>query len=191
MENLSTKPCNTCAEEIRLAANKCRHCGVYQSGWRRKLNIGNSTLSLLIALVSVLTVGAPILGNVIQSMKYKKEYITASIVDNSPNGFKIYISNEGNGTGIIITRGYISMNVGNGRLAQYISIGSQNGDDSTLILRPGDKIIYRVGIREGGEIKKDYEKGQGSDCVFKYEIIGSDSRQYSKSLDFECLKLGG
>ena len=78
------------------------------------------------------------------------------------------------------------MNVENVRLAQDISIGSQNGDDSTLILRPGDKIIYRVNIRVS-EMKTDYEEGQGSDCVFKYEIIGSDFRQYSKSLDFECI----
>lgn len=48
------KACRVCGDSIPSAAIKCRHCGSYQN-WRRFLDLGQGTIALLIALISVST----------------------------------------------------------------------------------------------------------------------------------------
>jgi len=60
------KPCKTCGEEIKITALKCIHCDSFQD-WRSSLSFGSTVLSLLVALVSVLTFAAPI---------WKREFYT-------------------------------------------------------------------------------------------------------------------
>ncbi len=49
----ATKPCILCASDIPLAARYCTHCESYQN-WRRHIQFGNVTLTLLVALVAVI-----------------------------------------------------------------------------------------------------------------------------------------
>lgn len=50
----SNKACRICGENIPAEAIKCRHCGSFQN-WRRFLDVGQGTIALLIALISVVT----------------------------------------------------------------------------------------------------------------------------------------
>lgn len=53
-------PCKQCSEPIPAGAKLCRHCHSHQD-WRRHLNISSTVLALLVALVSVLSAGVPVL----------------------------------------------------------------------------------------------------------------------------------
>ena len=44
--------CSTCAEKILARAKKCTHCGSFQD-WRKFVDVGNTALALLVALVTV------------------------------------------------------------------------------------------------------------------------------------------
>ena len=55
-----TKPCKVCGEPIKRVARVCVHCNNYQN-WRSELNISGTVLSLLVALLSVLTVLVPVI----------------------------------------------------------------------------------------------------------------------------------
>ncbi len=56
----SKKLCRICCEPIAAGARKCIHCDSFQD-WRGNLGVSATVLSLLVALVSVLTASAPIL----------------------------------------------------------------------------------------------------------------------------------
>lgn len=56
----SKKLCRICCEPIAVGARKCIHCDSFQD-WRGNLGVSATVLSLLVALVSVLTASAPIL----------------------------------------------------------------------------------------------------------------------------------
>jgi predicted nucleic acid-binding Zn ribbon protein len=58
-----TKPCKVCGEAIKKAARVCIHCNNYQD-WRADINISSTVLSLLVALLSVLTVTVPVVKDV-------------------------------------------------------------------------------------------------------------------------------
>jgi ribulose-5-phosphate 4-epimerase/fuculose-1-phosphate aldolase/ribosomal protein L40E len=64
---LQTKRCNTCASEIPIAASKCVKCGTYQN-YRRYFEFGNSTIALLIALISVISLASKNLADVYRSV---------------------------------------------------------------------------------------------------------------------------
>ena len=51
------KECRACSEEIKISAVKCQYCGSYQN-LRRYLEFGNSTLALMIALISIFVVSS-------------------------------------------------------------------------------------------------------------------------------------
>lgn len=57
--------CLVCREEIRPDALKCVHCDSFQD-WRRHVNLSNTVLALLVALVSVSTVLLPILNELFE-----------------------------------------------------------------------------------------------------------------------------
>jgi hypothetical protein len=60
VEKKFMKPCALCGMEIPLGALKCSHCDSFQD-WRKHLPFSSTVLSLLVALLSVLTVAAPAL----------------------------------------------------------------------------------------------------------------------------------
>lgn len=58
--------CRICREEIKEGAKKCTNCGAFQN-WRRFIDLGNSTLALVIALFSVASIGVPYLVDALRS----------------------------------------------------------------------------------------------------------------------------
>jgi ribosomal protein L40E len=62
-----TKNCKVCASEIPLAASKCVKCGSYQN-YRRYFEFGNSTIALLIALISVISLASKDISDLYRSL---------------------------------------------------------------------------------------------------------------------------
>lgn len=56
----ATKPCRVCGEDIKASAQKCIRCDSYQD-WRGRLGLSSTVLALLVALISVITNGVPII----------------------------------------------------------------------------------------------------------------------------------
>lgn len=53
------KSCRTCGEMIKSVAKKCPHCNSFQD-WRRIMNVSNTFLALLVALLTIFSVIRPI-----------------------------------------------------------------------------------------------------------------------------------
>jgi len=62
-----TKNCKVCASEIPLAARKCIKCGSFQD-FRRYFEFGNSTIALLIALISVISLASKNISDLYRSL---------------------------------------------------------------------------------------------------------------------------
>jgi ribosomal protein L40E len=62
-----TKNCKACASEIPLTASKCTKCGSFQD-FRRYFEFGNSTIALLIALISVVSLASKNISDLYRSL---------------------------------------------------------------------------------------------------------------------------
>jgi hypothetical protein len=93
----TTKPCKVCGEEIKLSAKKCIHCDTFQD-WRSSLSFSTTVLSLLVALVSVLTAAIPVLNK-----EFTGKYSSLNFSYQSASQKYIFIlaSNTGNRPGTI------------------------------------------------------------------------------------------
>jgi hypothetical protein len=95
--NEPTRPCKICAEPIKIAARKCIHCDSYQD-WRSKINFSSTVLSLVVALVSVLTVAVPV---VIQTLTPKDSNLKFQIAGASEDTLSILVTNSGTRPGFV------------------------------------------------------------------------------------------
>lgn len=93
----SIKRCRDCNEEINSDAKKCRHCGSYQN-WQYRLNLSNSVIALLIALISVSTLFTQV---VIQAAKKDNSSVIMVFQGIENDKITILASNTGNRPAII------------------------------------------------------------------------------------------
>ncbi len=92
-----TKPCSLCSEKIANSAVKCKHCDGYQGGWLF-LNLGLPTLSLLVALVSLISLSAPVIKAVVTPENSRIKVVFQNFEDGSAY---FVASNSGNRPGSI------------------------------------------------------------------------------------------
>lgn len=71
-----TVPCLACREPIQRGASVCKECGAHQD-WRRHLNFSGTILSLLVALVSVTSIGVPW---IVEAVEAESSELHASVV---------------------------------------------------------------------------------------------------------------
>jgi len=85
--------CKACGEIIPAAAKKCSHCGSFQS-WRAYFPFTQSILALLVALVSVVSMGVPIIKTALQA---DDSVLTLTYIDRADIAIPIVASNKGTG----------------------------------------------------------------------------------------------
>lgn len=85
------KACKLCHERIKSKANICRNCGSFQD-WRRHFIYGNSTLALVVALISVFSMGAPL---IIEMIKPDNSELTIAFINRTDVMVPIVASNKG------------------------------------------------------------------------------------------------
>jgi hypothetical protein len=93
----ATKSCRICAEEIKWAATQCIHCKSYQD-WRSTLGFSTTVLSLLVALVSVLTVALPVFKAAVTP---KNSALTYTVQGSTEGRIFVLVSNLGNRPGSV------------------------------------------------------------------------------------------
>jgi hypothetical protein len=92
-----TTDCVVCRSEIRAGATKCVHCDSFQ-GWRRHVVVGDSFLALLVALVSVLSMAAPMLRD---TFKTRNSKVTVTFADIQDDSLFLIASNAGSSPGFV------------------------------------------------------------------------------------------
>lgn len=82
--------------EIEDGALKCVHCSSYQD-WRRRLSVGNTTLALLIALLSSVGLLASLYSQFFEPKRSEVSFFPVGI---RPDGLYFVVSNAGNIPGV-------------------------------------------------------------------------------------------
>ena len=152
MESEPRKPCRVCMEEIREGAVKCIHCGSYQN-WRRYLAFSVVVLSLLVALFSVLTVGAPIIKDTFTS---SRPVIDVQVLDRVGSvRFTFLVSNGGKGAALIqaVNAPFIVLEDGK----EFLSPFFPDSKDWPLLVEPQSFKIVKI-HKGGGSYRMDVEK---------------------------------
>lgn len=92
--------CPVCAEPMKRTAIKCVKCGSYRSRFRRLLDFTNTTLALLLALLSVSGIVVPV---ILDSISIKEDSIHISIVGVTHDGagLDLLVINSGESPGAI------------------------------------------------------------------------------------------
>lgn len=93
---VGTKHCRVCAEPINRLATKCIHCGSEQSVWRQRMGLSSTVLSLLVALIAVLTAAIPVIVNAITPDSSR---LTLAITEATGSLIGIVVFNSGNRPG--------------------------------------------------------------------------------------------
>lgn len=90
--------CIECMAHIPPGATKCSNCGSSQN-WKRYLSLSTVVLSLLVALISVTTVGVSVFKEVILPMRAKVNVHV--LYQSNMLDFQLIVSNTGNAPGLI------------------------------------------------------------------------------------------
>jgi predicted nucleic acid-binding Zn ribbon protein len=96
-QSKASKPCRVCANAIPTQASYCTHCQSYQN-WRRHLQFGQTTLSLLVALVAVLSTLVP---SAMQLINRPNSRLIASGLSSNAGQLNLTFSNLGDRAGVI------------------------------------------------------------------------------------------
>ncbi len=100
VEKTSAPLCKVCKNIIQKDSKKCPTCNSFQD-YRRYVNISSNILSLLVALITVLSFGIPYCNSMV---KEKNSQIEAYIInERKTNDLKIYCVNEGKRPGLVHT----------------------------------------------------------------------------------------
>lgn len=182
-----SKECIYCRSEIHDKAVKCKECDGYQN-WRKYLNFSSNILSLLIALISVLTMSIPIIINEVKSDSSRITFniieepkFTAKVQDYGDGlnverfstikyniNFPILIANSGNKSGFLY-RVEASVKDGHGKLDLFPRKDNTIKPNSVftemisieLDLKKYDKVLrgWKVAIVDRGEdLREEFGK---------------------------------
>jgi hypothetical protein len=99
------KLCKVCGEPIALIAKKCTHCDSYQN-WFSNISISSSVLTMLVALLSVLTVTVPVFR---EALTPKNSDIIATLQDSDETRIMVVVSNKGVRPGTLRSTAFLIM----------------------------------------------------------------------------------
>lgn len=86
-----TKACKMCGEPIKSTARLCIHCDSYQD-WRSEMAVGNTVLTLLVALGSVLAIAIPV---IVKAFTPENSLLSFSYQGASENAVSLLATNRG------------------------------------------------------------------------------------------------
>lgn len=96
----SAKACVECGSAIPLLAKKCKECDSYQD-FRRYTALSSTVLGLLVALVSVLSLGLPPVIRLLSSKMHESDIYAAVVETTSRTEMAFFVSNVGSGPGAV------------------------------------------------------------------------------------------
>lgn len=139
--NNHTKDCKVCHELIHIDAVKCIKCGSYQS-WLRHLTISSSILALFVSIVTAVT-SLSVINISLSGLWGKNEEINIGWSNTQVDMLKIWVVNDGNGTGVLEEGFEIEVN---GTTYPAVFNPGVAGDNSWFIFEPGAKRVFYVRV---------------------------------------------
>ncbi len=157
-----TKPviCKICLSEMKVGAKKCLICNSYQD-WRRYFNNSVMILSLLIALISVITTGGPIIKSLFVQ---DRSAVHFSILNCENDKIQIVSSNLGNRAGILkgVTLNILSNDTE--KKSVVLTWGNENP-----VVKPGYLKVFELRRLSSG-IPIDFLLASNSTDQIRYEL---------------------
>ena len=179
--------CKICKEKIHKYALKCTHCGSFQN-WRRHLGLSTSFLSILVALISVLTVFITI---ILDSSIKNDSDISASVINWQRTYFidqgklsqvlivEIFITNSGKKPGAM--KAFSIKGAGENKF-QYLMYGapeikdeSSNIEIMSKTIEPGNTLLLKANLKTLLTIKEFEDKYSNADL--KLEIVNFSGKE--------------
>lgn len=175
----ATKPCRVCGEEIRFVARKCVHCGSWQTWHEDVLGLSTTTLSLLVALVSVATAGIPL---IVAALKPQGAKISATVETVSYPYVSAFVSNSGSKPGLLTlgTTMHIDRKNGEERIAGLYLLGP-----SEMVIAPGSSSLLRFAWRT----PQLYSDTEDAHCDLAIPFTDFDGTDTGIVATFNCNKL--
>ena len=179
--------CKVCLEPIHKGAIKCIHCDSFQN-WRRFLNIGSGILSLLVALIAVLTVAVPIFKSTLTT---KKPDVHFSLIKCESKTIHIMCSNLGNRSGILKEaklRTFINDRETDETKDSPIFLKWEQQDP---IIKPNESKLFKFYYEFYGdrqELKRCSSTITSCKYRIKFEIIEPNNKSEKTEKTFPCFK---
>lgn len=167
-ESGQSNQCIICRSDILPGAKKCLKCNSRQD-WLRFLDVGNTSLSLLVAAISVVALSAEHIGKAIGYLANPlKASFTVTLTDVDTKHLSVFISNRGPGAAIFpghalcsiwatdkaetlmvgekgsfVTSRYPKPEEVVGRYIYFFGLGN-----STTVVQPGERRLVTMPFRE-------------------------------------------
>lgn len=190
------KRCPVCGEQIWVNAQKCIHCES-DFTWRKYLAFGNTTLALLTALISVLSVSVPAL--LLQATPDNSVLSSVFVgVSQSGRTLSMLFNNSGRRTGAINNvRVFVAWDSG----AKSFMIDPEQADYHAVFVDPGKSTPGEFGFDgarihwEPNEAKNDLKILDGilmgsATCTVLVRGTNADDSTYEEKRDFSCTRYG-
>lgn len=171
--------CRTCLEDIYDGARKCIECGSYQD-WRRYIGLSNTSLSLIIALLSVLSLFITVVDNAF----IEDENISLSILGASGNHLKLAISNSGE-KGAVISPDALFLTPDRRELSGLKILNSSEEPTTDLVVGPSEIKIFTVTFgRDVGYRFNPMNKDKK--CGISIDVVNLSGKHRWVSDDLAC-----
>jgi hypothetical protein len=188
-DNQDMIKCRVCFEPLHKGAVKCIHCGSFQN-WQRFLNIGSGILSLLVALIAVLTVAVPIIKS---SLTTKRPDVHFTLIKYEPKTMHIICSNLGNRSGILKQATLrILMNGGETDETKASPVFLK-WEEQDPIIKPNESRLFKFYYEFYGDrqaLKKCSPGTTSCQYNIQFEIIEPNNKSRKTEKFFPCFNCG-
>ena len=178
----SSRSCSVCGEEIKLTAQKCRYCHSYQHSIRRLF----VNLPMLVALLSVFTLGLPMMRNMLEYLDSNREAIGLTQVSNKLADLKVMAYNGGNSFGYLRKNVTLHVTYSDHKTHSFESLFFHAGhDNDALKVEPeSTKEYYISGLQH---VDYERENAEAEKCKLDFYILHPSTKsERSSAYEFVC-----
>jgi hypothetical protein len=184
-----SKPCVVCQEPIKLRASKCIHCGSYQD-WRSNISFSLSTsvLSLLVALITVLTAAVPVLK---EGLTPKNSDLTFSFqgAPTDPMRLVVLATNRGVRPGTVHPAS--SILTMSGKLSMELALADEPVPSLSppTIIEPGKSRLFSFDIWPAGMTGETDESIYSGRCLLRIPTTDFVGNPDDHEIDVGCKRV--
>lgn len=196
-EGQGEKTCRECSSKIPDSARKCTHCNAFQD-WRRFLSVGNSSLSLVVALIAVLSIAVPVIGD---SIVPKYERVSARVVtqmtDDRLGGKVLVVLVSNAGTAPAFIEPNANLSVTGTRLGHPVDLNPCAKPESdlpcieytpvsNLLIEPASQRVLLSGPRDEFPDVADPDDSPNAKCELSIKVHQVDGGKRTEKHAYTC-----
>ena len=175
MANTNLVPCKICLNDINFGAKKCTECGGFHD-WRRFVDVGNTSISLVIALISVFTIFISVADNV----WVEGENVHVNVIEVGGSQIALAVTNSGEESAVISPWALFS----NEDVAAFgVNIINDSKQVTTdLVINPKEIQVLTAVVHPTMRIITKSEK----DCFLEIEVFNLNGDKRVEKANFSC-----